>query len=67
MREISFTEGRIMKIYKQPSGVALSDEETKTFTALLVKLGYTVKIRKEKAEGKSILNRIIYAEEENER
>ncbi|GEM_PF-3972489 len=56
-----------MKIYKQPSGVALSDEETKIFTALLVKLGYTVKIRKEKAAGKSILNRMIYAEEENER
>ncbi len=53
-----------MKINTQPSGVVLSDDEYKIMTALLVKMGYEVKIRKEKETGKAVLKRVIYAEEE---
>lgn len=55
-----------MKINTQPSGAALSDDEYKVLTALLVKMGYAVKIRKEKENGKAVLKRVIYAEEEKE-
>jgi hypothetical protein len=53
-----------MKINTQPSGAVLSDDEYKVLTALLVKMGYAVKIRKEKETGKAVLKRVIYAEEE---
>lgn len=35
-----------MKIEKQNEGVAMTDEERKVFTALLVKLVYTVRVRR---------------------
>lgn len=51
-----------MKITKQPSGTALVDEEMKTLTAILVKMGYTVSIRRDKTGGTS--QKIVVAEEE---
>lgn len=54
-----------MKITTQPSGTALSDEELKNLTALLVKLGYTVRIGRERILNKSTLRKVILAEEEN--
>lgn len=53
-----------MKIETQKSGMPLSEEERKTFTALLVKMGYTVRQRREKTGGR--LKTIIFAEEEKE-
>ncbi len=54
-----------MKIETQKSGTSLSDEETKLFTALLVKMGYTVRIRREKdGERTNRIKRTIHAEEE---
>lgn len=53
-----------MKIKKQPSGTALCDEERKTLTALLVKLGYCVAIRKEKNGG--LTATVIIAEEQKD-
>lgn len=53
-----------MKITVQPSGTHLSDDEYKALTALLVKMGYTVAMRKEKEIGRSLSKRVIYAEEE---
>ena len=53
-----------MKINTQPSGAVLSGDEYKILTALLVKMGYAVKMRKEKETGKAVLKRVIYAEEE---
>lgn len=53
-----------MKITAQPSGTALSDEEMKNLTALLVKLGYTVRIGRERILNKSTLRKVILAEEE---
>lgn len=54
-----------MKIETQKSGTPLSDEETKLFTALLVKMGYTVRVRREKdGERTNRIKRTIYAEEE---
>lgn len=53
-----------MKIEKQPDGVALTDEERKVLTALLVKLGYTVRVRREKPiKGGGVARVVIYAEE----
>ena len=54
-----------MKITTQPSGTALSDEELKNLTALLVKLGYTVRIGRERIFNKGTLRKVILAEEEN--
>nr|DAH93055.1 MAG TPA: hypothetical protein [Caudoviricetes sp.] len=55
-----------MKIITQDGGTSLTDEEYKTLTALLVKMGYSVKVRKEKdGNYKSILKRVIYADEED--
>lgn len=54
-----------MKITTQPSGTALSDEELKNLTALLVKLGYTVRIGRERILNKGTLRKVILAEEEN--
>ena len=54
-----------MKITTQPSGTALSDEEMKNLTALLVKLGYTVRIGRERIFNKGTLRKVIIAEEEN--
>ena len=48
----------------QPSGTHLSDEEYKALTALLVKMGYTVAMRKEKDIGRNLSKRMVYAEEE---
>lgn len=56
--------GASMKITTQPSGTALSDEEMKNLTALLVKLGYTVRIGRERILNKSTLRKVILAEEE---
>lgn len=53
-----------MKITVQPSGIHLSDEEYKALTALLVKMGYTVTLRKEKEIGRNLSKRVVYAEEE---
>lgn len=53
-----------MKLTVQPSGTHLSDEEYKALTALLVKMGYTVTMRKEKEIGRSLTKRVVYAEEE---
>lgn len=53
-----------MKLTVQPSGTHLSDEEYKSLTALLVKMGYTVAIRKEKEIGRNLSKRVVYAEEE---
>lgn len=53
-----------MKLMVQPSGTHLSDEEYKALTALLVKMGYTVAIRKEKQIGRNLLSKVVYAEEE---
>ncbi len=53
-----------MKICVQKGGSALTDEETKTVAALLVKLGYAVKLRREKESGVGVLKKIIYAEED---
>lgn len=53
-----------MKLTVQPSGTHLSDEEYKALTALLVKMGYTVAMRKEKEIGRSLSKRVVYAEEE---
>lgn len=53
-----------MKIEKQNEGVALTDEERKVFTALLVKLGYTVRVRREKPiKGGGVARVVICAEE----
>ena len=53
-----------MKIEKQNDGVALTDEERKVFTALLVKLGYIVRVRREKhIKGAGVSQVCIYAEE----
>lgn len=54
-----------MRITTQPSGTALSDEEMKNLTALLVKLGYTVRIGRERILNKGTLRKVILAEEEN--
>ena len=53
-----------MKLTVQPSGTHLSDDEYKALTALLVKMGYTVAIRKEKEIGRNLSKRVVYAEEE---
>lgn len=53
-----------MKICVQKGGSALTDEEIKTVSALLVKLGYAVKLRREKESGAAVLKKIIYAEED---
>lgn len=53
-----------MKLMVQPSGTHLSDEEYKALTALLVKMGYTVTMRKEKEIGRSLTKRVVYAEVE---
>lgn len=53
-----------MKLTVQPSGTHLSDEEYKALTALLVKMGYTVAMRKEKQLGRNLTKRAVYAEEE---
>lgn len=53
-----------MKITVQPSGTHLSDDEYKALTALLVKMGYTVAMRKEKEIGRNLSKRVAYAEEE---
>ena len=53
-----------MKITVQPSGTHLSDDEYKALTALLVKMGYTVTMRKEKEIGRNLSKRVVYAEEE---
>lgn len=53
-----------MEITVQPSGTHLSDEEYKALTALLVKMGYTVTMRKEKEIGRNLTKRVVYAEEE---
>ena len=53
-----------MKLTVQPSGTHLSDEEYKALTALLVKMGYTVAIRKEKEIGRNLSKRVVYTEEE---
>lgn len=50
-----------MKIKKQPNGTALSADELKSVTALLVKLGYAVYITKEKSGGNTAT--VINAEE----
>lgn len=50
-----------MNIKKQPSGTALTADEMKTITALLVKLGYTVSLGKERNGG--VTATIIKAEE----
>lgn len=53
-----------MKIEKQHDGVALTGDEQKVFTALLVKLGYTVRVRREKPiKGGGVARVVIYAEE----
>jgi len=49
-----------MRIIKQPDGTALNDDELRQLTALLVKLGYAVKISREKVEtGKSVTQKVI--------
>nr|DAN10116.1 MAG TPA: Transcriptional regulator, RHH-like, CopG [Caudoviricetes sp.] len=53
-----------MKLTVQPSGTHLSDDEYKALTALLVKMGYTVAIRKEKQISRNLLSKVVYAEEE---
>ena len=53
-----------MKICVQKGGSALTDEEIKIVAALLVKLGYAVKLRREKENGVGVLKKIIYAEED---
>lgn len=53
-----------MKLTVQPSGTHLSDKEYKALTALLVKMGYTVTMRKEKEIGRSLTKRVVYAEVE---
>lgn len=53
-----------MKLTVQPSGTHLSDDEYKALTALLVKMGYTVAIRKEKQIGRNLLSKVVYVEEE---
>ena len=53
-----------MKLTVQPSGTHLSDEEYKALTAMLVKMGYTVALRKEKEIGRNLSKRVVYAEEE---
>lgn len=55
-----------MKICVQKGGSALTDEEIKTVSALLVKLGYAVKLRREKESGVGVLKKTIYAEETHE-
>ena len=53
-----------MKIEKQPDGVALTADEQKVLTSLLVKLGYTVRMRREKPiKGTGVSQVCIYAEE----
>ena len=53
-----------MKIEKQNDGVALTADEQKVMTALLVKLGYTVRMRREKPiKGTGVSQVCIYAEE----
>jgi len=52
-----------MKIKKQPAGTPLTESEQKELTALLVKLGYTVKISREKLDGKSVSQKVIEAVE----
>lgn len=54
-----------LQISKQRDGTALTDEELKAFTAMLVKLGYTVTKRKEKT-GKGSVSRIVIEAVENE-
>lgn len=53
-----------MKLIVQPSGTTLCDEEYKTMTALLVKMGYTVAVRKEKDIGRSVTKKVVILEEE---
>lgn len=53
-----------MKLTVQPSGTHLSDEEYKALTALLVKMGYTVAVRKEKDIGRSVTKKVVILEEE---
>lgn len=53
-----------MRIEKQPEGVALTADEQKVLTALLVKLGYAVRIRREKpTKGAGVSQVVICAEE----
>ena len=53
-----------MKLTVQPSGTHMSDEEYKSLTALLVKMGYTVSMRKEKEIVRNLSKRVVYADEE---
>lgn len=53
-----------MKIFVQAGGTPLTEEEIKEITALLVKLGYVVRCRREKDAEKGVLKRVVYAEVE---
>lgn len=53
-----------MKIFVQAGGTPLTEEEIKEITALLVKLGYVVRRRREKDAEKGVLKRVVYAEVE---
>ena len=55
-----------MNIEKQPSGTALTDTETKDIVALLVKLGYTVRIARRSNERGAISVKVIEAAEEKQ-
>lgn len=54
----------INRIFTQPSGTVLTDEEYKQITGLLVKLGYSVSIRKEKDVDRNRTKKIIFFSEE---
>lgn len=54
----------INRIFTQPSGTVLTDEEYKQITGLLVKLGYAVSIRKEKDVDRNRTKKIIFFSEE---
>lgn len=56
-----------MILRTQKDGTPLTDAEKKELTALLVKMGYTVRVSKKKKEGASVMERIIEVSENDQR